>query len=321
MSPSRNPTFWASINQISRRPRQLNGGLSSKLYKFLLKEYSKCQSELTPHLIDILNSLALIIDKNERENEGMEHGKVNKPVNVSKTELIIAICALCLSWIPLLGIILAIISIIMLIVLTVKIIKHGKRPKNVAKYILCILFTVIALPLSLMMTINVFTALNNITSINSSNTPQLSEEEKLANLEAQRIAQEEADRIAKKERAAKQAKINSATFPTSRSLALILKDPDSNTGKVFKIWGEISQFDSATGTDTFRAQISSQREEYWYSDGHSVILTGDSSILSDYIEDDVFVATVEVGGSTTYENIMGGGNTVPTFTIHKIEHK
>ncbi len=140
-----------------------------------------------------------------------------------------------------------------------------------------------------------------------------SETEKQAELKVQQEAKEVI--------ANKQAMIDSATFVSKRELALVVKDPSSNKGKVFKVWGEISQFDSATGTGAFRAQISFQHESYWYSDGESVILTGDSSLLRDFIEDDVFLATVEVASPITYDNVMGGGITAPVFIIHKIEHR
>lgn len=135
-----------------------------------------------------------------------------------------------------------------------------------------------------------------------------------AQTEAEKQAQQEA--IAKK-----QVLIDSATFVSERELALVVKDPSSNKGKIFKIWGTISQFDSATGTDAFRAQVSSQHQSYWYSDGESVVMTGDSSKLKDFVEDDVFLATVEVANPITYDNVMGGGITAPVFIIHKIEHK
>ena len=244
--------------------------------------------------------------------------------NVSGIDLTIAISALCLSWVPILGVLVSVVSIIILTPLVIQSIRHSKLPKSATKFIFSIVLSGLALFISLAVTASVFTSDMTVTyksETDSNYSTQISEEERKANQEAQQKAQEEAERLAAEAKAAKQAKIDSATFIDSRELALILKDPDANIGKVFKIWGEVSQFDSATGTDTFRAQISHQREQYWYTDGHSVILTGNASDLTDYIEDDVFLATIEVGGSTTYSNIMGGGNTVPTFTIHKIERR
>lgn len=121
--------------------------------------------------------------------------------------------------------------------------------------------------------------------------------------------------------AEKQAKIDAAEFISERDLALAVKDPTSHAGDIFKVWGEISQFDSATGTDTFRAYISHAQQQYWATNGENAILIGDSEELSDFVKDDLFVAVVEVASAETYENVAGGGNTVPTFVVHKIEHK
>ena len=54
---------------------------------------------------------------------------------------------------------------------------------------------------------------------------------------------------------------------TSRAWALLVKAPDTYLGKAYKVWGCISQFDAATGADSFRAQASYRNETYWYSDG------------------------------------------------------
>lgn len=113
--------------------------------------------------------------------------------------------------------------------------------------------------------------------------------------------------------------IDSAASITPRDLKLVIKDPDANAGKVFKVWGTINQFDSATGNDTLRANIAAQRTEYWYTDGEDVILTGSSDRLSDFVEDDIFTATIETLSSQTYDNIMGGGTTSAVFYIHKID--
>lgn len=254
----------------------------------------------------------------------IEQKRIHTLKNISGVDLFIAISALCLSWVPILGVLVSVISIIILTPLVVQSVRNSELPKSSVKFVISIIATGLAVFISLAVTASVFSSDTTVTqrsNADSSYNTQISEEERKANQEAQQKAQEEAERSAAEAKAAKQVEIDSATFIANRELALILKDPDANIGKIFKIWGEISQFDSATGTNTFRAQISHQREQYWYTDGYSVILTGNASDLRDYIEDDVFLATIEVEGSTTYSNIMGGGNTVPTFTIHRIEQR
>lgn len=139
--------------------------------------------------------------------------------------------------------------------------------------------------------------------------------------EEARMMQEEADKLREEERVAKQSRIDSAVYIEARELALIIKDPTANKGRIFKVWGEISQFDSATGTDAFRAYVSNVRQSYWAIYGENVIMVGEASTLADFVKDDVFIAIVEVGDPQTYDNVMGGGNTVPTFIIHSITRK
>lgn len=242
--------------------------------------------------------------------------------DVTAVDLTIAVSGLLLSWVPILGVIISVLSIILLMPVVVQSIRHSKLPSSASKFIISIIVACLAFFIALPVTINVLTPDTTITySSNQVDESQLSEEERKANFEAQQKAQVETEKLAAEERAAKQTKIDNAAFIDERSLALIVKDPDAHIGEIFKVWGEVAQFDSATGVDTFRAYISSVRQEYWATNGENVILTGDEAALSDFIRDDIFVATVEVESSTTYDNVMGGGNTVPTLTVHNIEHR
>jgi rubredoxin len=108
---------------------------------------------------------------------------------------------------------------------------------------------------------------------------------------------------------------------TSRQWAKIVKDPDAYTGKTYQVWGCIWQFDAATGTDSFLAYASFQKEPYWYLDGENASFTADLINLSDFVEDDVVVMNVTVDGSYSYDTQAGGNTTVPSFFIEKISHK
>lgn len=144
---------------------------------------------------------------------------------------------------------------------------------------------------------------------NDSSLKQVESQSKVSSLQEENISSE------------KQKLIDSADFIDERNLAMVLKDPDSHTGKVFKVWGQISQFDSATGKDRFRAYVSTVNQTYWALNGKDVVVTGDSSILTDFVKEDIFVATVEAKNSQTYDNAMGGGTTSPVLTVYKIERK
>jgi hypothetical protein len=130
----------------------------------------------------------------------------------------------------------------------------------------------------------------------------------------------EAEAKAKKDAKARQKKIDSAEFPSERALAKIIRDPDSHTGEIIKIWGEVTQYDSATGLNQFRADVANKNTmSYSFFDGENAILMGTSEMFSDLIKDDLFTATVEVTMSYTYETAIGGTATVPVFTVLSIK--
>ena len=77
------------------------------------------------------------------------------------------------------------------------------------------------------------------------------------------------------------------------------------------MWGCISQFDAATGDDTFRARASYANQTYWYSDGDNAIFTGDTDQLANFVQDDIVFMDVISLGSLTYDTQIGGSTTVP----------
>lgn len=108
---------------------------------------------------------------------------------------------------------------------------------------------------------------------------------------------------------------------SSRTFKLMVKDPDAYIGKTYVIYGEITQFDSATGTDTFRADTGPKRLRISYGyvnyDQNSM-LTGAESMLKKLVEGDCFKAKVTVLGSYSYDTQAGGNTTVPSFQVDSI---
>jgi hypothetical protein len=124
---------------------------------------------------------------------------------------------------------------------------------------------------------------------------------------------------AKREKAAQQRKIDRARVPTERQWAQVVKDPDDHTGEYYRIYGQIWQFDAATGTDTFLAYTANRNTmSYGYFEGADAMLTGSKKLFKPFVEDDVFVATVQVEGSYSYDTQIGGNTTVPLLKVHRI---
>jgi hypothetical protein len=107
---------------------------------------------------------------------------------------------------------------------------------------------------------------------------------------------------------------------TEREWAKVVKDPDAYSGQRYIIYGQVTQRDSATGTDTFRAETAhTLTTEYGFYQGADTVLTGTKKDLSELVEGDVFRATVTVIGSFDDDTNMAGNTTVPYLTVDKLK--
>jgi hypothetical protein len=108
----------------------------------------------------------------------------------------------------------------------------------------------------------------------------------------------------------------------ARGFQKLVKDPDAYADRKYIIYGEVRQFDAATGNDRFLADIGPAKLQP--SSGltgyeQNAELRGTKSRLSDVVEGDLIQAYVTVVGSHSYETQIGGSTTVPAFTIDRIK--
>lgn len=109
---------------------------------------------------------------------------------------------------------------------------------------------------------------------------------------------------------------------TSRKWKKIAKDPDAYAGEIYVVYGQVTQFDAATGTDMFLADVGGVRDPCDYDIclyPTNTILTGDESRLEKLVEDDVFRAKITVLGSQSYETQIGGETTVPSLQVDRVK--
>ena len=107
---------------------------------------------------------------------------------------------------------------------------------------------------------------------------------------------------------------------TKREWAKVVKNPDNYIGERYIIYGQVTQFDSATGDDNFLADTAHRNTmSYGFFDGENTLLTGSKKQLDDLVEDDVFRATVTVLGSMDYDTQIGGNTTVPLLEVSSIK--
>jgi hypothetical protein len=87
---------------------------------------------------------------------------------------------------------------------------------------------------------------------------------------------------------------------SKRQWAKIVKKPESYKGDKYILYGQVTQFDSATGDDSFLADTAHRNTmSYDFFDGENTLLTGDAKQLDDLVEDDVFRDSVTVLGKLT----------------------
>lgn len=106
---------------------------------------------------------------------------------------------------------------------------------------------------------------------------------------------------------------------TEREWKLIAKNPDAYTGKTYVVYGTVTQFDAATGNDSFRANVGHKNmgEDYEYET--NTLLTGSAPALTNLVEGDEFRANVSVLGSFSYDTQMGGNTTAPSLSVAAIK--
>ncbi|WP_158228091.1 PASTA domain-containing protein [Pseudonocardia sp. MH-G8] len=105
----------------------------------------------------------------------------------------------------------------------------------------------------------------------------------------------------------------------ARDWQLIAKSPDGHIGERIVVHGHVTQFDTATGLDAFRAGVDAVRHSRTYEYDTNTILRGTAAQLANVVNGDMFRAHVTVRGSYSYETTMGGTLTVPVLGIDAIE--
>lgn len=114
------------------------------------------------------------------------------------------------------------------------------------------------------------------------------------------------------------------TTVDERQFALIAKDPTSHLGEKILLYGTVTQFDTNTGTCTFRANTDAVIHQYDYEYTENTMIAGNNSTVCDYLNsdlvtDDQFQAWVEVEGSYTYETQLGGTASALELAAYSVE--
>ncbi len=99
-----------------------------------------------------------------------------------------------------------------------------------------------------------------------------------------------------------------------------MKDPDAHAGERYILFGNITQFDAATGDASFLADSGPKKQSDPYAYLESIWVSADDpEILSDVVQGDVVKMFVEVDGSYSYDTQIGGNTTVPSVRVNIIK--
>lgn len=109
-----------------------------------------------------------------------------------------------------------------------------------------------------------------------------------------------------------------------REWKLLEKNPDGHKNEGVKIYGEIFQFDSNTGTQIFMAH-GYRNEQARSSDpygnrGSLLLVAGEEALLEDFLQGDKFICDCVVGGSYAYDTKAGGSNNAIALLVKNITH-
>ncbi|WP_156656479.1 hypothetical protein [Mycobacterium sp. 852002-51152_SCH6134967] len=118
------------------------------------------------------------------------------------------------------------------------------------------------------------------------------------------------------------ARLDRSTYATvtQREFALMAKDPDAWAGQKIVVYGVITQFDSATGATSFRADTGPAPGTNAYDyDQNTFVTAHDADMVANFVQKDRVTLYVEVQGAMTYETQIGGSTTVPSLMANIIE--
>lgn len=103
---------------------------------------------------------------------------------------------------------------------------------------------------------------------------------------------------------------------TPREFALLVKNPDASIGRKVVLYGLVTQFDTNTGQDSFRARTGAELGDYRQN---TIFYAQDQSILSQVVARDAVTIWCKGNGTETYKTSLNGEETVPKFWVNIIK--
>ncbi len=106
---------------------------------------------------------------------------------------------------------------------------------------------------------------------------------------------------------------------SGRDWKLVERDPSAYVGEKYIVFGKVTQFDSNTGREVFRANTDGQKQSRSYNYDINTMVIGEEDVLGKVVQGDLVKLFVSVVGPYSYETTMGGNLTVPMVKANIIE--
>lgn len=123
-------------------------------------------------------------------------------------------------------------------------------------------------------------------------------------------------------RARAAAQVDPSTYEqlSERDWLLIAKDPGKHIGRKVVLYGSVTQFDSGTGTNAFRANTGGEVQENSYQyDTNTIVQEGTPGLFDEVVTDDLVTLYVEIDGVMKYDTTIGGSTSAPKVSAYIVE--
>ena len=101
--------------------------------------------------------------------------------------------------------------------------------------------------------------------------------------------------------------------------ASIERNPDAAAGQQIIVFAEVTQFDAATGDESFRANAGATQPTSTFELATNTFFDGDAATLAPVAQGDIVRVFAEVQGAMEYETMIGGSTVVPALRVVAIE--
>jgi hypothetical protein len=99
----------------------------------------------------------------------------------------------------------------------------------------------------------------------------------------------------------------------------IARDPDAAIGEQVVVFAEVTQLDTATGTEVFRANVGAMQPAAEFELAVNTVVRGDQHLIAAVAQGDVLKVYAVIAGSVEYDTMIGGATVAPLLEAIAVE--